>query len=150
MNLFQHEQFFKKHFDQEVRSRGMFLISLINQLQLDLIMYSWASSPTIQGGESRLEDLNLRALLYAIDRHGGNKAEASKWLGFSRESVYRTMRKWNKTKAKIVYEKLPPDLIADCDSPINGLPNHARASSRKRAGGNGEPQRLPECVSKLP
>jgi hypothetical protein len=134
MNLFQYEQFFKKHFDEEVRSRGTFLINLVNQLQMELLVYTWASTPTVQCGNTRIDDLNLRALLYAIDRHGGNKTEAVKWLGLSRETIYRTMRKWNKTKAKIAHENMPSNLIADNPAPINGLPDNKGAGSRKRAG----------------
>lgn len=144
MNLFQYEQFFKKHFDPEMRSRGMFLIDLISQLQMELLMHSWASSPTIQGGNSRLGDLSLRAILYALNRHGGNKREASKWLGVSKETVYSTLRKWNTTKSKIVYEKMPPNLIADCTVYTNSLPNHAKASPRKPTGRINKPQRLSE------
>lgn len=123
MNLFQYERFFKKHFDLEVRSRGMFLIDLISQLEMELLMHSWASTPTIQGGNSRLDDLNLRAILYAINRHGGNKVESAKWLGLAKQTVYDALKKWNTTKTKIVYEKMPPNLIADCTGPVDSLSN---------------------------
>lgn len=131
MNLSQHEQFFKKHFDSEVRSRGLFMIELVNQLQIDLLLHTWASTPTVQGGRGRIGDLILRALLFAIDRHGGNKMEAAKWIGLSRESVYRILRRWNKNKPKIVYETIHSNLIVDCDYPINSVPDSTRASSRK-------------------
>lgn len=147
MNLFLDEQFFKKHFDQEVRLRGTFLINLITQLQLELLMHTWASTPTIQGGETRMDDLNLRAVLYAIDRHGGNKTEAANWLGLCRESMYIALRKWNITKAKIVYEEIAPNLIADCPDPADGLPDNTNSSSRKRAGRINKSQGLSERIN---
>lgn len=133
MKLFQYEQFFSKHFDPEVRSRGVFLINLVNQLQMELLMHSWTSTPTIQGGESRIDDLSLRAILCAVDRHAGNKLEAAEWLGLCKQTVYDALKKWNATKTKIVYEKMPPNLIADCTDPIDGLPDRTSGSaSRKR------------------
>lgn len=101
---------------------------------MELLMHSWASTPTIQGGDSRIDDLNLRAILYAINRHGGNKMESAKWLGLAKQTVYDALKKWNTTKTKIVYEKMPLNLIADCTDPVDSLPNHARASSGKRTG----------------
>lgn len=123
MKLFQYEQFFSKHFDPEVRSRGMFLINLVNHLQMELLMHSWASTPTIQGGESRIDDLSLRAILCAVDRHAGNKLEAAEWLGLCKQTVYDALKKWNANKTKIVYEKIPKNLIADYTNIANSLPD---------------------------
>lgn len=90
---------------------------------MELLMHSWTSTPTVQGGKNRIDDLNLRAILCAIDRHAGNKTEAAEWLGLAKGTVHDALKKWNTTKTKIVYEKMPPNLIADCTVLADGLPD---------------------------
>lgn len=148
MNLIQYEQFFAKHFDAEVRSRGIFLIKLIDQLQLELTIHSgWLTHPTFQDG-TRMDESRLRTILYAIDRHGGNKSHAAKWLGTSREAVHRTLRKWNKVKFKS-YENTVLDSNNHITLDTNGLPVPS-SITRKQTGRTDNAERLSAGSQRLP
>ncbi|WP_145203381.1 sigma 54-interacting transcriptional regulator [Planctomycetes bacterium Poly30] len=44
-------------------------------------------------GAACLEDIRMRALLAAVDRHGGNVSAASRELGVARSTIYRALRR---------------------------------------------------------
>lgn len=96
MNLFQYDQFFSRHLDPEVRRRGEFLLGVIDQLQASLsVTQDWANKPSVLG-LSRFEQMKLEIRLYALDRMGGHKTKAAKWLGVTRETLCnakKTLRK---------------------------------------------------------
>lgn len=134
MKLFQYEQFFSNHFDTEVKTRGTYLISLIDELQNELMVHAeWANWPIIHF-KGRMEELKLRAIIHAIERHGGDKTKASKWLGISRDTMYDFLTKWNKSKASILSnENKESNPIASNHAPAtNRLPNNQNSTPSRK------------------
>lgn len=129
MHLFQYEQFFSKHKDPEVRKRGSFIIGLIDQLEAALLVTSnWGNWPIVEG-QDRMNRIRMMVILHAIDRHAGNKAKAAKWLGITRQGIYRAMDAWNKQPTK--HETIPIYLNGNLIPNTNSLPNHSNGPASR-------------------
>lgn len=137
MKLFQYEQFLEKHPDPEVKKTGGFLLGIIDQLQASLsITQDWASAPAMPG-LTRFEQMKLSILLYALERKGGHKSEAAKWLGVSRETMYAARKHLNLKKATNVIpltdKKYEESNLASAGNSVECLPI-VKTVSRRRSG----------------
>lgn len=120
MKLFQQERFFSRHADPQVRNNGEFLLELIDQLQASLsISQDWANASAI-AGLTRYEQMKREIVLYALERKGGSKTEAAKWLGITRQGMWLAL-KTSDLKANVIplidntHEK---DNLASANNPV--------------------------------
>lgn len=116
MKLFQQDRFFLEHADPEVRKNGTFLLGIIDQLQASLFVTSdWEHLPVIRG-LTLWEQIKLQVIKLAIERKGGHKTRAARWLGISKPALFAALKKAKERKSglhvlnKSDYEK------TDCPS----------------------------------
>lgn len=116
MKLFQQDRFFSEHTDSEVRKNGAFLLGLVDQLQASLLITSdWerlASFP----GVTLWEQIKLQIIMLAIERKGGHKARAAKWLGISRPALFAALKKAKERKSGLLVLNKSDYEKTDCHS----------------------------------